>query len=116
MLLGYCVEKKKQKDIPPLILARRKGIRATHRDVKELLCVVQHADPDGDVAPGGHGGGSVARIQRADAKSLRGSETLPCPGGSGFRVWFCHGASADGPRLINTRQKTKDTLKSGNVV
>lgn len=105
---------KKRKDIPPLILARRKGIPATHRDVKELLCVVQHADPDGDVASGGHGGWSVARIQCADAKSLRGSETLPCPGGNGFRVWLCHGASTDRQRLINTRQQ--DTLMSGNVV
>lgn len=113
MLLGYCVEKKKKKEkkgIPPLILARRKGIRATHRDVKELLCVVQHADPDGDVASGGHGGWSVARIQRTDAKSLRGSETLPCPGGNGLRVWLCHGASADRPKLINARNKTQSCL------
>lgn len=108
--------KKRKNAILLLILSRRKGVRATHRDVKELLCVVQHADPDGDVASGGHGGRSVARIQRTDAKSLRGSETLPCPGGNGFRVWLCHGAYADGPRLTNTKHKTQNTLMSGNVV
>lgn len=111
-----CGKKNEKNTILLLILSRRKGARATHRDVKELLCVVQHADPDGDVASGGHGGRSVARIQRADAKSLRGSETLPCPGGNGFRVWLCHDAYADGPRLTKTKHKTQITFMSGNVV
>lgn len=63
----------------------------THRDVKELLCVVQHADPDGDVPAGGHGRRPVRGVQGADAKSLRRSETLPRSKGSWRRVRFCHG-------------------------
>lgn len=60
----------------------------THRDVKELLSVVQHADPDGDKSPRGHGGGSVPRVQRTDAKSLRGSKTMSCS--HWLWVWLCH--------------------------
>lgn len=62
----------------------------THRDVKELLWVVQHANPDGDVASRGHGRGSVPGVQRTDAKSLRGSEALPCSKGYWLWVWLCH--------------------------
>lgn len=62
----------------------------THRDVKELLCVVQHTDPDADVPAGGHGWRPVRGVQCADAKSLRRSETLPCSKGSWLWVQFCH--------------------------
>lgn len=62
----------------------------THRDVKELLCVVQHTDPDGDVPAGGHGWRPVRRVQSADAKSLRRSESLPRSEGSWLWVQLCH--------------------------
>lgn len=80
---------------------------ATHRDVKELLCVVQHTDPDGDVTSGGHGWWSVPWIQCTDAKSLWGSETLPCPKGNRFRVWLCHGEPLHWLPRLQTGQEGK---------
>lgn len=64
----------------------------THRDVKDLLCVVQHTDPDGNVPPRGHGWRSVPRVQCTDAKCLGGPQTLSCTTGHLFWLWLHHGA------------------------
>lgn len=64
---------------------------ATHRDVKKLLRVVQHTDPDGDMTSGGHDWRPVPRVQRTDSKSLRGSKAQPCSRGHWLWLWLCHG-------------------------
>lgn len=90
-----CNNEESQSDISiPIKKHARAGRQAgfTHRDVKELLRVVQHTDPNGDVPSRGHGRGSVPRVQRADAKSLRGPETLPRSRGYWLWVWLCHDA------------------------
>lgn len=96
MLLGYTAAMKKSD--PCISGAIKKcdwtktGKTATHRDVEKLLGVVQHADPDGDVSSRRHGWGPVCGVQRADAKSLRGSEPLACSGGRRLLVRLCHGS------------------------
>lgn len=80
--------------IPTLVfpsnkVADKKALR-THRDVKELLCAIQHTDPDGDMPSRGHGRGFVPGVQCTDAKTLRGSKTLPCS--RDIWIWLCHGA------------------------
>ena len=95
MLLGYRAIMRSPNPalvFPSSNAPEQESFTPTHRDVKELLGVVQHADPDGDVSPRGHGRGSVPGVQRADAKSLRGPKTLPCSRGHWLWVWLCHDA------------------------
>lgn len=90
-LIGYCATRREsQSNISIPVRTRRRKEALTHRHVKELLCVVQHADPDGDMASRGHGGGSVPGVQCTDAESLRGAKTLPCS--EGHRLRLCHAA------------------------
>ena len=77
--------------IPTQITGLARKAITTHRDVKELLCVVQHTDPDGNVSSGGHGRRFVPGVQRADAKGLWGPETLPGSRRHLFWVRLYHG-------------------------
>lgn len=87
--LAVCSNEESQSDIS-IPIQKGEQLPDTHRDVKELLRVIQHTDPDGDVPTRGHGWRPVRGVQCADAKSLRRSETLPCSKGNWLWVRFCH--------------------------